>query len=48
MIEVESATFQEVRANPLHFLVAPGHEQHNETVVTRGETYLIVEKPDPS
>jgi hypothetical protein len=48
MIEVEPATFQAVRANPMHFLVAPGHEQPEETVVTRGETYLVVEKPDPS
>jgi hypothetical protein len=48
MIEVEPAAFQAVRANPLHFLVAPGHDQHNETVVTRAETYLVVEKPDNS
>jgi hypothetical protein len=47
MIEVEPATFQSVRANPLRFLVAPGHQQHNETVVTHRDTYLIVEKPDP-
>jgi hypothetical protein len=48
VIEVEPPTFQGVRANPLRFLVAPGHEQPNETVVARGGTYLIVEKHDGS
>jgi hypothetical protein len=47
VIEVEPATFQVVRESPLRFLVAPGHEQDDETVVERG-AYFIVEKHDPS
>ena len=44
-IAVESATFREVRENPLRFLVAPGHEDLDaESVVERRAGYLIVEK----
>jgi hypothetical protein len=44
-IEVDPATFERVRAEPLCFLVAPGHEQPEiESVVERREGYLIVEK----
>jgi hypothetical protein len=44
-IEVERATFEQVRENPLRFLVAPGHEDLEiESVVERREGYLIVEK----
>jgi hypothetical protein len=44
-IEVAPATFERVRAEPLCFLVAPGHEQpETETVVERREGYFIVEK----
>jgi hypothetical protein len=44
-IEVDAATFERVRANPLLFLVAQGHEQLDiETVVEYREGYLIVEK----
>jgi hypothetical protein len=48
VIEVEPATFQVVRENQRRFLVAPGHEQADETVVERGTGYFIVEKHDPS
>src|SRR5215471_12775709 len=44
-IEVEPSTFDRVRDNPLHFLVAPGHEELEvESVVERHTGYLIVEK----
>lgn len=44
-IEVAPAAFERVRAEPLWFLVAPGHEQpETETVVERREGYLIVQK----
>jgi hypothetical protein len=46
-IEVEPATFEQVRQNPLRFLVAPGHEDLDmESIVERREGYLIVEKPE--
>jgi preprotein translocase subunit YajC len=44
-IEVEPATFEQVRENPLRFFVAPGHEDLEvESVVERRDAYLIVEK----
>jgi hypothetical protein len=44
-IEVDLATFERVRAQPLWFLVALGHERAEiESVIERGEGYLIVEK----
>lgn len=44
-IEVDPATFEQVRDNPLRFLVAPEHEDLDaESVVERREGYLIVEK----
>lgn len=48
LIEVDSGTFRTVRENPLLFLVAPGHELDEETVVGRGAGYLIVDKGDPA
>lgn len=46
VIEVDRGTFQTVRDDPMLFLVAPGHELAQETVVGRGAGYLIVEKED--
>ena len=44
-IEVDPVTFEQVRAIPLRFFVAPGHEQPEvESVIARREGYLIVEK----
>jgi hypothetical protein len=44
-IEVDPATFEQVRERPLRFLVTPGHEDlDSESVVERREGYLIVEK----
>ena len=44
LIEVEQDTFRAVREHPLRFLVAPGHERDDETVVERASGYRIVEK----
>lgn len=44
VVEVEPATFRAVRAHQQRFLVAPGHEQDDETVVERGASYFIVDK----
>ena len=44
-IEVDPATFEQVRENPLRFFVAPEHEDLDvESVVERRAGYLIVEK----
>jgi hypothetical protein len=44
-IEVEPAMFEQVRENPLRFMVALGHEDLEvESVVERRAGYLIVEK----
>lgn len=38
--------YQAVRAHPLHFAVAPGHEIPDvETVIERRDGYFVVEKP---
>ena len=44
LIEVDPGAFRAVRENPRLFLVAPGHERNEETVVRRGAGYFIVEK----
>jgi hypothetical protein len=44
-IEVDRATFEAVRENPLRFLVVSGHEQTDvESVIERHSGYLVVEK----
>lgn len=48
VIEVEPDTFRAVREDPVRFLVAPGHEAADETVVEQASGYLIVEKHDPT
>jgi hypothetical protein len=46
-LEVDSATFERVRAQPLQFFVTPGHEDLEvESVVEERPGYLIVEKQD--
>lgn len=46
-IEVDPATFEQARKDPLRFFVAPGHENLDlESVVERQAGYLIVEKED--
>jgi hypothetical protein len=44
-IELDPAIFEQVRKNPLQYIVAPGHEDLEvETVVERRDAYLIVQK----
>lgn len=44
-MEVEGTVFERVRANPLRFLVVPGHEQVGvESVIERHRRYLVVQK----
>jgi hypothetical protein len=44
------ADYADVRADPTHFLVAPGHVWHpdNERDIARHERYWIVEKVGPA
>ena len=40
--------YREVRENPAHFFVLPGHENHElEQVVDKGEDFYVVEKIGP-
>jgi hypothetical protein len=46
-IVVDTATYMEVRSNPRHFLVLPGHEKPDiEAVVKETDDYNVVEKPE--
>ena len=39
--------YEQVRGNPRHFFVRPGHEKPDvETVIRRDEEFLVVEKPE--
>ena len=45
LVELTVSEYESVRAHPRHFLLAPGHELPAiETVVDRGEGYVVVEK----
>jgi hypothetical protein len=45
LLEVSHDTYNDVRANPLRFIVAPGHELPEfERVISNEGGYLIVEK----
>lgn len=46
-ITVDHGTFEAVRARPLRFLVAAGHEKDDESVIGGGLGFLIVEKTGP-
>lgn len=47
-LEVDSATFNQVREKPLRFFVTPGHEDLEiESVVEERPGYLVVEKHQP-
>lgn len=47
-ITLSTTTYREIRAEPRHFTVIPGHELADiERVVRRTQTYLIVEKLVP-
>ncbi|HKG42973.1 MAG TPA: hypothetical protein VKB10_01850 [Gaiellaceae bacterium] len=44
-LEVRAAEYEEVRTNPTHFLIVPGHELPDvETVVDRRSRFWVVEK----
>jgi hypothetical protein len=48
-IEVDRATFEQVRENRLRFLVKPGHDDPvAESVVERRGGYLIIETDEPA
>jgi hypothetical protein len=45
MVSLNSEQYERVRANPRRFVLLPGHELlEHETVVERGDTYVVVEK----
>lgn len=45
MIDLTPALYERVRTHPRRFIVVPGHElPEHETVVERGEHYVVVEK----
>ena len=44
-IELQLGEYERVRANPLHFLIKPGHEfREVEEVIERTDRYWVVEK----
>lgn len=44
-LELTLHEYEQVRQNPHHFAVLPGHEVHNiEDVIERHDRYLVVEK----
>ena len=46
-IEVDPEVYATVRSNPRHFILSPGHEMPDlESIVERGEGYVVVEKPE--
>ena len=47
LIEVTPRRYEQVRAHPRRFIVAPGHEQPEvETIVETAPGYLVVEKDE--
>lgn len=47
LIEVSPREYEQVRSDPRHFMVLPGHERLDvEKVVARHSGYLVVEKLD--
>jgi hypothetical protein len=47
-IALSNTTYREIRVEPTHFVVVPGHELEDiERVVRRTDAYLIVEKVVP-
>ena len=46
-IEVSPEVYAAVRSHPRRFILSPGHEAPDvETIVDRGEGYVVVEKPE--
>jgi hypothetical protein len=45
-VQMARERYEQIRENPRHFFVRPGHEKPEaETVIRREEDFLIVEKP---
>src|ERR1700756_1183591 len=46
-IQIEVSDYEKVRANPLRYIIVPGHElPHFESVVASGDGYDVVQKVD--
>jgi hypothetical protein len=46
-VSITTTIYEEVRSNPAHFVLVPGHERPDiEFVVAAGEGYVVVEKND--
>ena len=46
-VQMERERYEQIRSNPRHFFVRPGHELPDvETVIGRDEEFLVVEKPE--
>lgn len=44
-VELRPDEYEQLRANPVHFAVVPGHEKPVvERVIREGEDYLVIEK----
>ena len=44
LVEVTLALYEQVRADPRHFILLPGHEISAVEVVDSGDAYIVVEK----
>ena len=46
-IRMSRERYDQIRENPRHFFVRPGHEKPElETVIRRDDEFLVVEKPE--
>jgi len=46
-LQISHQAYRQVRSNPLHFVVVPGHENPDmERVIERDKTYVVIEKTD--
>ena len=48
LVEIQLAAYDDIRAHPGHYLVAPGHEVPDADVVESHETYAVVTKRAPA
>jgi hypothetical protein len=42
--EITIADYEAVRADGRHFVVIPGHESDDESIISRTESYFVIEK----
>jgi hypothetical protein len=45
-VAIPLAAYVEVRGHPRRFIVAPGHESHDDAIIGSGEGFVVVEKPE--